>query len=126
MLRDVPIAPVGSSDLDVDDDPVVLPVSKLPVEPLLVPDWPRRELSLPLVLEPVLPAPLVCATAVAAPSNNTIADAKSVRRAGEVEVIDVDGFIAGTLYARGFVIPWEEGPFASPAALRQAPCDFGL
>jgi len=67
---------------EVDVVPDVLPVSKLPVEP----DWLRRVVSEPLLpVAPVLPAPLVWAKVVAAPSNTTIADANSVRRAGEME-----------------------------------------
>jgi hypothetical protein len=95
-----------------------------------VPDWLRplvSELLLPVLL-PVAPLlvlalPVVCANAVAVPSRRIIVDAKRARR-GENDLFDVEGFIAGALYAPGFVAPSEEGMFASPARLRQEWCDF--
>jgi len=75
----VPDVPDVSVAPGVDCDPLVL--SYVPVEPLVLPDWVRRDVSLlPVAPELVLPAPLVCATTVAAPSNRTIVDANNVRR----------------------------------------------
>jgi hypothetical protein len=85
---------------------------------------PVRELVLP---EPVLPdvvllVPLDWAKVVAAPSNTTIVDAKSVRRAEGIEVMDFDGFIASGLYTAWLLIPSEGTLFKSPAPLRRPAC----